>query len=225
MESVGYVLTTYPAFFFVQTIRINQLRAIAANRDMWGLPPDPNAQSQAFFILNDIMSFKLSVNTWAGASQGTLTADNMLLGQALKSALYIFCILSLQSVSVLPSSNDKSDPLTQTAFHEAETLAKIMEKGLPNPKFKLLMLWPLMVLGIDAVNKGKTRRDLVRSWADEMYSYTGSYSIWHLKEVLERFWASGRTRWDDCWDKPYLFSPATNMDSSSLLNVIIEKIA
>ncbi|KAJ5281114.1 hypothetical protein N7478_006486 [Penicillium angulare] len=213
VEDIGYVLTTYPAFFFVQTMRINQLRAMTADRIQWGLSPDPNARTQAFSILNDIKSF--SINETKGTPSPM--TDSMLLGQSFKTALYIFCVLSLQSVSILPSSNDDSDPLAHIVSYEAETLAAIIENGLPNPKLKLLLLWHLTVLGVDAVNRGETRRDLVRRCAYDMYTYTGSYSVWHLKEVLETFWASGKTRWDDCWDKPYLFSPATNMDSSSLI--------
>lgn len=197
-------------------MRINRLRAMAVSYTLGSLPQDTVAQTQqAFELLNDIINF--SVDEWA-ESRGTTKEDNMLLGQSYKSGIYIYCILSLQSVGVLPSNEGKLNPLTQAASHEAQFLCDLMVKGFSNKKIILLLLWPLTVLGAQAVHEGESRRDFVRKWADEIYAYTASYSVWHLKEVLEKFWASGKTRWDDCFDRPYLFSPATNMDSSTLVS-------
>lgn len=63
-----------------------------------------------------------------------------------------------------------------------------------------------MILGVAAVHEKLEMRNSVRQWMGEHWISKGSQSALHLRKIFERFWLSGKTSWDDCFEKPYIFT-------------------
>ncbi|EXJ85550.1 hypothetical protein A1O1_05914 [Capronia coronata CBS 617.96] len=61
------------------------------------------------------------------------------------------------------------------------------------------------MLGVEALNGGTAMHAFVQRQLHEMSHHVGMYSPLTAKSVLERFWASGETSWDACFDTPHLF--------------------
>lgn len=87
---------------------------------------------------------------------------------------------------------------------------------MPSPRLKTFFLWPLIVLGVAAVHSGNDMRIFVIKHLEEMSRNVRTYIPLTGKDVLERFWASGRTDWDACFDKPYAFVVQASVDVSKL---------
>lgn len=72
------------------------------------------------------------------------------------------------------------------------------------------------MLGVEAVHSGNDMRIFVLNHLEEMSRNVGTYIPLTGKEALEKFWASGRTDWDACFDKPYAFVMQASVDVSKL---------
>lgn len=82
------------------------------------------------------------------------------------------------------------------------------------------MLWPLVLLGVEAVHRGPETRDFVVKQLPGLSHDTGSYVILTATLVLEAFWDSGETSWDACFDMPYAFTIQIVVDTGCrLLNL------
>lgn len=79
------------------------------------------------------------------------------------------------------------------------------------------MLWPLVVLGVEAVNGDLEMRSFVEKQLPEMSRQVGTSVPLTAKAVIERFWASGETRWDACFDRPYVFVTQIAVDLQQLI--------
>lgn len=79
------------------------------------------------------------------------------------------------------------------------------------------MLWPLVMLGMEAVHGGAAMRSFVAKELPELSRHIGTYVPLTAKAVLEKFWASGETRWDACFDRPYAFAAQIAVDLSGVV--------
>ncbi|PCG96518.1 Protein of unknown function DUF3468 [Penicillium occitanis (nom. inval.)] len=93
----------------------------------------------------------------------------------------------------------------------------LLSEAMPSPRLKTFFLWPLIVLGVAAVHNSNNMRIFVIKHLEEMSRNLGTYIPLTGKDVLEGFWASGRTEWDACFDKPYAFVMQASVDVSKLL--------
>ena len=59
-------------------------------------------------------------------------------------------------------------------------------------------------------------RGFVRFQLPEISKYTGMLAPLTAKNVLERFWDSGYTTWDQCFDKPYAFIMQPSVERSKV---------
>lgn len=78
----------------------------------------------------------------------------------------------------------------------------------------MFMLWPMVLLGVEAVNGGAAMRAFVAEKLAEMSRGVGTHVPLTAKGVLESFWASGETCWDACFDRPYAFTTQIAVDTS-----------
>jgi hypothetical protein len=60
-------------------------------------------------------------------------------------------------------------------------------------------------------------RDFVAAQLPVLARHGGTYMPLVAKGVLERFWASGETRWDACFDRPYAFVMLIAVDTSRIM--------
>lgn len=191
-----------PTALFGEIVEINRLRAQAAKHEA----TEADALSlEAYTILERIHNF--SSEHWA-SSKPASKEDWILIGNIYQAAVAIYCISSLQSLLVLPLTYQ----LRARCAAHGEILHNLLNEALVSPKIKRFMLWPLVVLGAEATNAGAEMRSFVANQLPGMGSHTGSYVPHTAKMLLERFWASGETNWDACFDRPYVFATQIGVD-------------
>lgn len=165
---------------------------------------------EGYEILLRVHSF--SPECWA-ESKPLLQQDWKLIGNVFQAAVALYCISSLQSLSVLPLT---SSLRARCATH-GQVLQVFLNAALSSPRMKRYMLWPLVVLGVEAVHGGAAMRTFVARELTEISRALGMYVPLAGKGVLDRFWASGETRWDACFDRPYAFVTQLAVDISGII--------
>ncbi|EAW16759.1 Zn(II)2Cys6 transcription factor [Aspergillus fischeri NRRL 181] len=195
-----------PKPLFAEIIRINHLRVQAWKQDPTRLG---DLAQEAYGVLNRIHIF--SSERWAD-SKPSSKEDWRIVGKSYQAAVSLYCILSLQSLSVLPLN-----PLLRASCaSHGRLLQDLLNEALSSPRVKRSILWPLVVLGVQAVIGGAGMRAFVREHLPEMSRHIGSYVPLTAKALLEKFWASGETCWDACFDKPYTVVTQIAVDLSLL---------
>jgi hypothetical protein len=198
-----------PAALFAEIIRINHLRMRAVEQVPTTLDSLVCRRREAFDVLNRIDVF--SIEEWA-SSKPCAEGAWLLVGDVYKAAVTIYCISSLQSLSILPPT----DKLRARCATEGTTLQGLLTDALSTPGIGSFMLWPLVILGMEAVNGPLNMRRFVEQQLPEMSRHVGSYAPLTAKQVLDRYWTSGVRDWDGCFDKPYAFMTQVAVDLSQL---------
>jgi hypothetical protein len=195
-----------PPSLFGEIARINSLRAqravMAHNDNQSQLEEEEEAQT----ILQRIHGF--SPEQWA-ESKPAANDDWRLVGRIYQAALTIYCTRSLHTLPIRPSPTDNllNAQSELHAITQQLLLHELLGIALANNRIQRFLLWPLIVHGVEACHghgDGRTR-EFVKEQLCEMSRQVGSYAPLAAKGVLERFWASGETGWDACFDRPYLF--------------------
>ncbi|ROT39998.1 hypothetical protein SODALDRAFT_332150 [Sodiomyces alkalinus F11] len=218
VEAIDFILNQFrgavapfqlcPLPLFGEIIRINHLRMQAVTDDAAEVE---RFETEGFDILERIHGF--SPQQWAETkSAATQNSDWVLMGCVYRAAVALYCILSLQSLSVLPSTQTLRDCCTT----HAHLLHFLLSEGLSSPRFQRFMVWPLAVLGVEAVHGCAEMRAFVAEQLPLISRHVGIYVPLAAKRVLESFWASGMTSWDACFDKPYVFTTQIAVDTSRL---------
>ena len=204
-SSRPFAFAAYPTALFSEIIKINYLRVRASKSD-----PTPACvyTNNAYEILNRIHSF--SAEQWAEYRSAS-HAEWVLLGNIHQAAVALYCILSLQSLAVLPQSSF----LQQHCLHHAQHLHRLLNDALTFYRIERFIIWDRVVLGVAGVKDAGIRKFL-REQRPELSHSTGTYAPLMAQTLLERFWASGETRWDACFDQPYTFAMNMSVDVSGL---------
>ncbi|KAB5566158.1 fungal-specific transcription factor domain-containing protein [Coniochaeta sp. 2T2.1] len=198
-----YGLGIYPPFpcaqyLFHDMLRVNHLRARKAD-PFNSLEDIEHLSAEAQTILDHITAF--SPQQWADSNASDFSSAWLLVGEIFHSALTLYCISSLQSISLLPSS-----PELQTRRSEQrDRLMLLLAEGLEAQLLKKSLLWPLIVAGFEARDGSDIERKFVLRYLDDQSRELGSSQPLVAKAAFERFWSGGRTRWDECFDRPYAF--------------------
>lgn len=198
-----------PAPLFAEIVKINHLRVRAVQaRDG---PAEAGCYSpEAYNILDRVRAF--SPTEWSESKSCSQDAWT-LLGDIYQAAVSLYCILSFQSLSVLPSSPEM---MSQCGEHGRNLWAKL-DLALSSPTTRYSMIWPLVLLGVQAVNDAAPLRAFVSEKLPELSYHGGSNVPMRAKAVLEKFWDSGETRWDTCFDQPYAFMTQLAVDMSQVV--------
>lgn len=169
-----------------------------------------NLSQEAYEILRHVHDF--SPEQWA-ASKPSSTKEWVLIGTTYQIAVELFCIYSLQSVLIfleMPSLR-----LLCTTY--GQRLQELLTEALLSRHIKRFMIWPLILLGVEAVHGIAEMRAFVTTQLTELSYDVGTYGPLTANGVLESFWASGKTRWDDCFDQPYAFTTQIAVDTSQII--------
>lgn len=207
LEKYSFALTPFhlcPPLLFVEQIRINRLRYLAT-------VSNSNAEAlseEAYKILERIHT--VSIQEWVDLKPSS-TKDWTLMGNIYQAAVALFAILSLQSIFILP--NDAV--LQNLRMACSRRLQCLIKTGLASPEINRFMLWPLVILGVQAVQDG-TMRSYVQTQLEDLSYKIGTYAPMTAKHVLEAFWSSGETSWDACFDRPYAFTMQIAVDVSRI---------
>jgi hypothetical protein len=216
-----------PTELFVHLIGVNDLRERRVNADC----KSPSASHQdsldtktqqkrsqhdeeADRILQNIIAFK--VDRWTiekDANRGRIDAWTSI-ATMYHNAMVIFATLSL-SIAPAPAK-DPVDPLINVSeeagtssvldFHICRLAAELKSIAKRKEPISMAACWPMIVLGVAArLNGMLDHRDLVSRCLSRLAVEHGTLLPFRAKEVLEKFWASGKTSWDECFDQAYAF--------------------
>lgn len=182
-----------PPYLFLDIIKINHLRLQSAKA-----PTNESTQYAAMALLEHIGAFM--PETWTGSS-ASRQDEWLLLGYIYQSAVALYCILSLQSTSTLQSTQSLN--AMKTAYHGR--LLQHLQKAVVNPILKKCMAWPFVVAGMGAIDTSLAVRQFIDCQLFEISRDLGTPVPLAARAVFKRFWASEKTTWDDCFDRPYAF--------------------
>ncbi|KAL2161815.1 hypothetical protein VTH06DRAFT_7599 [Thermothelomyces fergusii] len=203
-----------PGPLFAEIVKINHLRYRAA-RGAAGRGAGELTR-EALASLEQICAF--SPDDWAG-TKPRAWPDWALVGRIYRAAAALYWSSSLRSVAVLPSAaaGPPPPPVCSTAVAQ---LRDLLARALARPHLRLFVLWPLVVLGVqaaDGAEGGAAVREFVAARLPALARAGGTGAPLAAKSVLERFWASGETRWDACFDRPYAFVMQIAVDTSGIM--------
>ena len=196
-----------PLPLVIEIIKINHLRIQGWKHGPIG---SEDLLQEAYEILRRVHNF--SPEQWA-ASKPSSTKDWVLIGTTYQVAVELFCMHSLQSVSILP----KIPSLRLLCTTHGERLQELLTKTSLSRHIKRFMIWPLILVGVEAVHGTAQMRAFVTTQLTEVSYDVGTYVPLTANGVLESFWASGKTRWDDCFDQPYAFTTQIAVDTSQMM--------
>lgn len=63
------------------------------------------------------------------------------------------------------------------------------------------MCWPLVVAGVEAASGPQAQRDVVFAYMSQLRADIGVPML-VAKAFMERFWASGKLGWENCFRQP-----------------------
>jgi hypothetical protein len=115
-----------------------------------------------------------------------------------QAAMLVFTLLALDMC-------DRESEQMALVHESANVLRKECQDAVEssNP-LRMFLCWPTIVLGVAAAQLDD-HREVVSRFLVRMGSEHGVVSPVLAHEVLQRFWSSGKTRWNDCFDQPYVF--------------------
>jgi hypothetical protein len=149
-------------------------------------------------LLHDINVF--SPAEWA-CSIGTGAEELQSLGLIYQSAVALYCILSLQSVSLL----DETEELELERASHYERLLLLLRAAFLSPRLKMAVFWPFCVAGVAGVSGSAADRAFINEKLLHMNRSIGQPTPMILRGVLQRFWCSDSKCWDGCFDRRYCF--------------------
>ncbi|RMZ41300.1 C6 finger domain protein [Aspergillus flavus] len=188
-----YPILLCPPYLFIDVIKINNLRFQTTSA-----PITETTRATADEILEHIEAF--SPDDWTGTNPDA-REDWLLLGRMYKSSIALYCISSLQSLSILPSSKYYTAMRTVHGNHLYSLLPKITRRT----RIRHFTIWPLVVAGMQAVDASPNVRRIVDEQLSELSKIMGCPTPTLAKAIFRRFWTSGQTGWDECFDKANVF--------------------
>ncbi|KAB8249227.1 hypothetical protein BDV35DRAFT_143938 [Aspergillus flavus] len=188
-----YPILLCPPYLFIDVIKINNLRFQTTSA-----PITETTRATADEILEHIEAF--SPDDWTGTNPDA-REDWLLLGRMYKCSIALYCISSLQSLSILPSSKYYTAMRTVHGNHLYSLLPKITRRT----RIRHFTIWPLVVAGMQAVDASPNVRRIVDEQLSELSKIMGCPTPTLAKTIFRRFWTSGQTGWDECFDKANVF--------------------
>lgn len=172
-------------------MRANQLRKRASSS-----PDLEDAHvREAQDILDNMTAFEPHV--WA---EGPLCAEWLIVANMYQAAAAIYCIASLQFLNGIPCSARMK--IVRSEF--GNTLFANLKKA-NRPKVILYTLWPMIVAGNEATDRGQKEKDWISKSLMTLSRFQGSASPLKARAVLKRFWGRELSGRDECFDRPFNF--------------------
>lgn len=197
-----------PPALFTAIIQLSHLRLRATQQEHQSIDAE-NLAEEGHEILNRVHNF--SPAHWA-QSKPSLQEDWVLVGTIYQCAVALYCVSSLQSLSVFPPTPE----LRALCEAHGRTLRLRLSSGLASPKTSRFLLWPLVLLGVEAVHGDAEMRGFVVAQLQLLSRDVGTFVPITAKNVLQSFWESGETRWDACFDRAYAFTTQIAVDNSRI---------
>ncbi|GJC97509.1 C6 zinc finger protein [Colletotrichum higginsianum] len=205
IDQYGSAMTpsqVWPPQLLAEVIKITHLRLQVTRKRTGSLE---RISEEAYETLDRIQGFSPEQLSESKASS---REDWTCIGNVYKSAVALYCVLSLQSASVLP----ETPTLRASCAAHGQHLQHLLSTSLSSPRTRMFMFWPLILLGVEAVHGDATTRDFVSKHLLELSRVVGTSVPLTAQRVLASFWASGDQSWDACFDRPYPFTTQIAVD-------------
>jgi hypothetical protein len=177
-----------PLALFKSIMSINEIRHRIASS------PWQMMSTARMTVLHEINSFEPMA--WAESHEARHIREWHLIGQVFQSAVAVYCIASLPVMMEVPEVDE------QRTDHRAR-LWMLLGSAMESPVASRGMVWPLVVAGVEAAGGTAAQRSFVGQQLFQMTCSTGASYPLVAKGVLDRYWASGKRSWDECFDRPY----------------------
>ena len=184
-----------PIPLFLDIIHINHLR-YQFEAGSHTSPSQSNHPSAAT-ILEHVNSFSPQAWTQNTISCSTRTTELLLMARIFQSSVALYAISSLQSS--LSSANLDVDALRQ--YHRTHLFNNLC-RAQRSSAMKKSIAWPLVVAGVNAAEGSQEERLFVEQQLTDMSHETGASYPLVARDCLHKFWESGKTGWDECFDQP-----------------------
>ncbi|KAM7185522.1 hypothetical protein V8F20_011778 [Naviculisporaceae sp. PSN 640] len=218
-DKILYPYLPCPADLFAHIVTINQLRCIKASF-VDDMVPDheagaiantghvavPSPTPTPLTVLHRIEQF--SAMEWASSKDPTHPDDWLLVGEIYQSAVALLCLLSLEHDFMMAERDKWPTAAAWLSLRKMHTskLIQLIKAGLSNRLVRKSIIWPVVVAGAAAVHDdGQETQQWIRQTLCAFSKEMGSPLSLVAKGVLEKFWVSGRTGWDDCFNIPCCF--------------------
>jgi hypothetical protein len=193
-KNVIYPTMLCPHQLLIYIIEINYLRHQVAKSAL----SIEEGQTTAMALVQKICDF--SPEKWV-KSDASLRELWLVIGQIYHSAVLLFCITSLQDLSLLP----KDQQFRSTKATHCEQLFRLIPQAMKAPQLIPSMSWPLVVAGMHAHGDNTVHRPYITAELLRLSSENGVALPLLAAAVLEKYWASGKEGWDDCFGQTYVF--------------------
>ncbi|KAK1987563.1 C6 zinc finger protein [Colletotrichum cereale] len=193
-ETGYYPFLPCPAELFIDIIDINRLRFLASRQDVKATAG--TTQAEAEDLLTKITDF--SPEAWSETKDDS-REEHLMMAQIYQSAVVLFGILSLQSAGAVSSSAGWT---VVKKMHSCRLLS-LLKKSATSDVLKSCAAWPVIVAGFEAKGLSPAIRAFILGRLEEETQDLGVYLPLAAKKVLERFYASPGSQWDDCFDTPH----------------------
>ncbi|KAJ3493885.1 hypothetical protein NLG97_g4444 [Lecanicillium saksenae] len=205
-----------PITLSISIVHTSRLRAALTRKD--NSIDKNNTAQEVKRIFDAITAF--DAEEWAAQPifTGNIRAQVLpTLGRIFALAVRLYGVLSLPQsavVSWVVSSEKKHPEMTDAEIYDTlrlwqrEELLALLRQSWDQLKSTTALSWPLIVAGVAFAGGSKEDQEFV----DESLM-----AIWNLPNTLagllltikklRSFWESGKTEWEDCFDKPIPFQP------------------
>ncbi|KAF2107717.1 fungal-specific transcription factor domain-containing protein [Lophiotrema nucula] len=183
-----------PQPLFINIININLIRSRMAASTSF----DDSIKRDAEALLDEITTF--SADEWADM-QASHKDEWVTLGSVYHSAVMLYCLSSLQSIGALLSSPE----LNAIRTAHGDLIYIHLQTALASWRIRKFMMWPLVIAGVEAKGRSSAVQARIGRQLEEMTHDIGTFSPTKARSIVEKFWASDKTGWDDCFEEPHVF--------------------
>jgi hypothetical protein len=194
--SLFFPFTLCPLQLYLAILRVNDLRK-RASAALAEYKLDPNHSQEAYTLLSRIEDF--AVKDWA--QPGKHYDEWLSVGSVYQSTLAVYCIMSLQSFGILPSTREMD---SRRYFH-GDRLLKSLKAAVQSPRLVNVIMWPLTVAGVEAGYRDEATQFWIEKQLEALSRVLGTNSPLKARAVLRRYWGRATRGWDECFDQPYVF--------------------
>ncbi|KXJ85576.1 hypothetical protein Micbo1qcDRAFT_154093 [Microdochium bolleyi] len=187
-------------------ITINELRAESGGATFHYLLPEGVAPALATpdELMAEIEAF--DTVAWADGVTRGHQPQVVVLGELWKSTALLYCIISLQATGLVPRSSFELE--VTKALHGDKLFGLLRAHVRSNILLQKSCLFSVAVAGFMAAERGEEDRRFVRDQCEFLCKASGQATALMLLVALQAFWDSGKTEWDECFEKGYALSVA-----------------
>ena len=196
LYTLFFPFTLCPQELYLTILRINDLRQRAAAA-LADCRIDSKHSQEADAILRRIEDF--AVNDWA--QPGKHHGEWLSIVSVYQSTLAIYCIMSLQSFSIIPNTPEMD---AKRSLY-GDLLLGSLKVAVKSPRLINVIMWSLTVAGVEAGYRDEATQCWIEKELEALSRVLGTNSPLKARAVLRRYWSRPMRGWDECFDEAYVF--------------------